>query len=135
MSEPMHTIRVITLRQPYVAFETHPWRPPLNVYETDRGIVLVVDLAGINPAELHVHVSPNLIAVHGIRQLAAPPGLRRVHRMEIGSGRFEFEVPLAAPIDPTEAEGHYSGGLLEIGLPYAKDGPQRTVVIRINGGS
>jgi HSP20 family molecular chaperone IbpA len=134
VSDPKRAIRVVALRQPYVAFETRHWQPPLNVYETGRGVVLLVDLAGVNPADLHVHVTPTLIAVHGVRQLTAPPDLRRVHRMEIGAGRFELEVPLGAPIDPERAEGRYRDGLLEIGLPFADNPPQRMVVIRIEGG-
>lgn len=134
MSDPKRPIRVIALRQPFVAFEARPWRPPLNVYETERGVVLLVDLAGVNPADLHVHVTPNLIAVHGTRQLPTPPGLRRVHRLEIGAGRFEVEVPLAALIDPDRAEGRYRDGLLEIGVPYAERPTESVVVIRIQGG-
>lgn len=54
--------------------------------------------------------------------------------MEIGAGRFELEVPLAMPIDPERAEGHYRNGLLEIILPYASDPPRQVVVIHIEGG-
>jgi HSP20 family protein len=135
VSDPTRAIRVIRLREPYINFEARPWRPLLNVYETDQGVTLVVDLAGVNPADLHVHVNPTLIAVHGTRQLAAPAGLRRIHRMEIGAGRFELEVPLGSPIDPERAEGRYRDGLLEIDLPFADAPPERVVVIRITGGA
>ena len=53
MSNETRTIRVIALQQPFVAFELHPWRPPLNMYETDQALVLVVDLAGVDPSNLH----------------------------------------------------------------------------------
>lgn len=135
MGDPTRTIRVIALRQPYVTFEARPWRPSLNVYETESGVVLVVELAGVNPADLHIHVSPTMIVVHGTRQLVAPPGLRRVHRMEISAGPFEIEVPLAVPVEPERAEGHYTDGLLEISLPYADKPTQRVVVIRLEGGA
>lgn len=135
MSDPTRAIRVIALRQPFVAFEARPWRPPLNVYETEQALVLVVDLAGAKPSELQVYVNPTLIVVRGTRQLAAPPGLRRIQRMEIGAGAFELEVPLATVIDPERAVGRYSDGLLEIGLPYAEDPPTQVVVIRIEGGA
>lgn len=134
MNDPSRTIRVITFRTPFVAFETRSWHPPLNVYETDEGLVIVADLAGVNLTDLQVHVKPTLIVVQGQRQLSPPPGLRRIHRMEIGAGRFELEVPLAMPIDPERAEGHYRNGLLEIILPYASDPPRQVVVIHIEGG-
>lgn len=134
MNDPSRTIRVIAFRTPFMAFETRSWHPPLNVYETDEGLVIVADLAGVNPTDLQVHVKPNLLVVQGQRQLPPPSGLRRIHRMEIGAGRFEVEVPIAIPIDPERSEGHYRNGLLEIILPYASDPPQRVMVIQIEGG-
>jgi len=134
VNDPSRMIRVIAFRTPFVAFESRSWHPPLNVYETDDGLVIVADLAGVSVTDLQVHVKPRLIVVQGQRQLAPPPGLRRIHRMEIGAGRFELEVPLTAPIDPERSEGHYRNGLLEIILPYASDPPQHVVVIHIEGG-
>ncbi|MCU0493805.1 MAG: Hsp20/alpha crystallin family protein, partial [Chloroflexaceae bacterium] len=122
MSNKPQTLRIFTLRQPGVAFELRAWRPPFNVYETETGLVLVVDLVGVEPANLHLHVAPRRIQVHGTRQLAAPPGLRRVQHMEIGAGRFELDVPLATPIDTERSDAHYNQGLLEISLPFAPQG-------------
>ena len=135
MSDPTRAIRVIALRQPFVAFEARAWRPPLNIYETEQALTLVVDLAGANPAELQIYVNPTLIVVRGTRQLAAPPGLRRIQRMEIGAGPFELEVPLATPVDPERASGRYSDGLLEIAVPYASEPTTHLVVIQIEGGA
>ncbi|MCS6883327.1 MAG: Hsp20/alpha crystallin family protein [Oscillochloridaceae bacterium] len=134
MNDPSRTIRVIAFRTPFVTFETRSWHPPMNVYETDEGLVIIADLAGVNPTDLQVYVKPNLLVVQGQRQLTPPPGLRRIHRMEIGAGRFEVEVPIATSIDPERSEGHYRNGLLEIILPYASDPPQRVMVIQIEGG-
>jgi HSP20 family protein len=128
------SIRVIAVRQPYAAFEVRPWRPPLNVYETDGGIMLVADLAGVDPAELHIHIHPGMVAVHGTRRLAAPEGLRRVHRMEIAAGPFELEVPLAATVDPEGAQARYADGLLEVWLPLAPRPADQVVVVRIERG-
>src|SRR4051794_12926807 len=135
MSNPTQAIRVIALRQPFVVFELQPWRPPLNMYETDQALVLVVDLAGVDPSNLHIHVQPSQIAVHGTRHLAMPPSLRRINHMEIGSGPFQLDLQLATLIDPERAEARYADGLLEIGLPYATQPSQQVVVIRVNGGA
>jgi HSP20 family protein len=135
MSNQTQRIRVIALRQPFVAFELQPWRPPLNMYETDQTMILVVDLAGVDPSNLHIHVHPSQIAVHGTRHLAVPPGLRRINHMEIGSGPFQLELQLPAMVDPERAEARYADGLLEIGLPYATQPSQRVVLIRVNGGA
>lgn len=135
MNDPRSPNRIFTLRPQFVAFESRVWRPAHNLYETERGIVVVVDLAGVDPASLHVHLHPRQIAVHGVRQLSVPNGIRRVEQMEIVAGPFHLEVPLARSIDPEGSEARYISGLLEIGLPFAQQAEQRVVVIRIEGGS
>lgn len=134
MSNRKPTFQVFALRQPFVAFESRLWRPAHNLYETERGVTLVVDLAGVDPANLHVHLQPRHVAVHGVRQLAVPEGIRRVEQMEIGAGPFQLEVPLERPIDPEGATARYQSGLLEIELPFAQQPGGRVVVIRIDGG-
>lgn len=135
MTDPKAKNRIFALRQPFIAFESRPWRPAHNLYETDRGTVVLVDLAGVEPAHLHVHIQTQHIAVHGVRQLAVPAGIRRVEQMEIGAGPFRLEVPLPRPIDPDGAEAHYTAGLLEIRVPFAQQPEPRVVVIRIEGGA
>lgn len=134
MSSRKPTVQVYALGQPFVAFESRLWRPAHNLYETDRGATMVVELAGVDPGSLHVHLHPRLIAVHGVRQLAVPQGIRRVEQMEIVAGPFRLEVPLARPVDPEGAEARYSAGLLEIAVPFAQQAAPRVVVIRIEGG-
>lgn len=134
MSNRKPTLQVFALRQPFVTFEPRLWRPAHNLYETDRGVTLVVDLAGVDPGDLHIHLQPRHVAVHGTRQLAAPEGIRRIEQMEIGTGPFQLEVPLGRPIDPERAAGRYAAGLLTIELPFAQQETQRVVVIRVEGG-
>ena len=124
------TIRIVAIRQPFALFESRPWRPPLNIYETDHGIKLVADLAGISLDELSVQVHPTNLQISGMRQVAPPAGLRRIQRIEITSGPFQVEVPLATPIDPDRTQANYANGLLDIWLPFTQQVIQRVVVIR-----
>jgi HSP20 family molecular chaperone IbpA len=124
------TVRIVAIRQPFALFESRPWRPPLNIYETDQGIKLVAELAGISIDDLSVQVHPTNLQISGMRQVAPPDGLRRIQRIEITSGPFHIEVPLATPIDPDRTEANYANGLLAIWLPFAQQVIQRVVVIR-----
>src|SRR5215510_6190509 len=99
MSNPQKTaIRIVAVRQPFALFELRPWRPPLNVYETEQGIQLVAELAGVSPDDLHVQAHPTNVQIYGTRRVVAPPGLRRIQRMELASGPFQVEVPLTTPV-------------------------------------
>jgi HSP20 family protein len=135
MSNPQKTaIRIVAVRQPFALFEHRHWRPPLNIYETEQGIQMIAELAGVALDDLQVHVHPSNVQIQGTRQVAAPAGLRRIQRMEIVSGPFQVEVPLTTPIDPDRAEARYGNGLLDIWLPFANHVAQRVVVIQLGEG-
>jgi len=80
------SIRIVAIRQPFALFESRPWRPPLNIYETDQGIKLVAELAGIDLDDLYVQAHPTNVQIGGMRQVAPPDGLRRIQPVEITSG-------------------------------------------------
>ena len=104
MPERQHAaIRIVAIRQPFVPFEPRPWQPPLN---------------------------PNRVEIHGARKLSPPEGQWRIHRMELASGAFLVEVPLAGAIDTDNARASYGRGLLELWLPFGQQVVQRVVVMR-----
>jgi HSP20 family protein len=135
MSDPQQSsIRIVAIRQPFALFESRPWRPAVNIYESEQGVQLVAELAGVALDDLHVHIHPTYVQIHGTRQLVAPAGLRRIQRIEIASGSFQVELPLVTPTDPDRAEARYRDGLLEIWLPFAQQPVQRVVVIQLGQG-
>jgi HSP20 family protein len=128
------TIRIVAIRQPYAQFEQRAWRPPVNIYETEQGIEIIVELAGVALNDLNVHVHPTSVQIQGARQMEVPTALRRVQRMEIVGGPFQIELPLAVSIDPERAEAQYTNGLLDVRLPFANQATQRVVVIQLGEG-
>src|SRR5262245_36842001 len=88
-------IRIVAFRRPSVLFEPRIWRPAVNIYETEQGVGIVAELAGIvDPQELLIYVQPYQLLIQGQRQVPTPGGLRRIQRLEIVSGAFQVEVPL-----------------------------------------
>jgi HSP20 family protein len=122
-------IRIVTIRRPFAIFHSRPWQPALNVYETEQSMLIVAELAAVDPANLTIDVHPMHVDIRGIRQLNVPAQLRRIQRMEIAAGAFQIEVPLNVPIDPEQAEARYTNGLLEIRLPFAQHLVQQVVAI------
>ena len=127
-------IRIVAIRQPAVVFEPQAWRPPLNVYESEQGIQLVAELAGVNLEDLRLQVQPKKVTIEGFRQILTRPAMLRIHRLEIVDGPFQVEVPLAVPVDPDHTEAQYVNGLLDVWLPFAQQAGQQSVVIRLRDG-
>jgi HSP20 family protein len=101
--------------------QTSPlWTPALDMYETDEALVVVLDLAGVEPDKTEVHAEPHLLTVRGIRRERHSPEhpeeQRSYHALEIPYGRFERSVHLPPGVDTAEARASYRDGLLEITL-------------------
>lgn len=109
------------------------FRPPVDVYRTDDPptVVVVVELAGVDPEDVEVAIADGLLVVRGHRSREARE--RSVYQhMEIDYGGFERRVQLADPVDSEAAEASYDRGLLSVRLPIAERaaGPVRVPIGR-----
>lgn len=70
------------------------WQPPADVLETEREVLILVALPGVDPAAVEAVIEDGVLHVAGQRLL--PPELRHaaIHRLELPQGRFERRIPL-----------------------------------------
>lgn len=109
------------------------FRPPVDYFvSADRQrLVVVVELAGVDPEQLTLAVEGGELVVAGERRREREEG--RVYQlMEIEDGSFERRIPLASGIDVKGATARYERGLLTVAFPLAHR-PTRTgkVLIRV----
>jgi len=93
------------------------WRPPVEVYETARELVVVVELAGLTEEQIEVVVDEAVLTIRGDRQPTHYVDPRTVHAMGIMYGSFAADVFLPFSVDHDAIEATYSAGLLRIKLP------------------
>lgn len=95
----------------------HHFRPAADFYETAQGLVLRLELAGIDPEGLSLSLAGQELIVQGRRQPPAAEGIRRFIHVEVGFGAFERSFFLPIPIDPQGVQARYRDGILEVVLP------------------
>ena len=93
------------------------WLPSLDLYETSEQLIVLVDVAGIQPKEVEVVVESKIVRISGNRCRPPDEKFTRVHRMEIDFGPFSHAVSLPAEVDPDGASSIYRDGFLVINLP------------------
>ena len=82
-------------RQFYQPSRVASWEPPVDVFETERDLWILVALPGVGAADLRIAVSEGVVIVAGERRL--PVQARAViHRLEIPHGSFERRIKLPA---------------------------------------
>jgi HSP20 family protein len=96
------------------------FRPAVDCFETSdpRELVVVVELAGIDPASLELAVEERSLRISGQRARPRVPG-QLYQQAEIEYGPFERRLSLQHDIDPDAASASYDSGLLRITLPIA----------------
>lgn len=109
--------------------ETSGWAPAVDIYETREAVVLVAELAGINPDSVHIIVDGDLVRISGRREPTCPATGARYHRMEITSGEFVRSFRIRAPFSAKKVQARTDNGLLVITLP--KDRNRRTHTIPV----
>jgi HSP20 family protein len=83
-------------------FFTHAaaaWEPPVDVLESEEGLVLQVALPGVRPDSVTVGIEPAGVTISALRSFPCRGDTTHVHRIEIPYGRFERRIglPLADP--------------------------------------
>jgi HSP20 family protein len=96
------------------------WVPNTDVYATDNGLVIKVELAGMRSDNLEITIEGNRLRVSGNR----PDGCRAPKCsflvMEINYGPFETMLELPQGYDLGQAKAAYLNGFLRIDVPVAQ---------------
>jgi HSP20 family protein len=71
------------------------WEPPVDMFETDRELLIVVALPGVAAGQVEIVIADGVLIVAGERSLPIA-GRAAIHRLEIPHGRFERRIPLPA---------------------------------------
>src|SRR4051812_26139577 len=72
------------------------WHPPADVLETEREVLILVALPGVDPSAVEAAIEEGELRVAGLRLLPAELRTAAIHRLELPQGRFERRIPLPA---------------------------------------
>jgi HSP20 family protein len=107
------------------------FHPPMDIYETDEDLVVVMEVAGMKGEDIRVVFEKDLLSISGTRS-EIPDGPKiRLHQMEIDYGRFERSLRIPFPLRVNEFKATYRQGFLVITVPKRKEPISRTVEVTI----
>ncbi len=106
--------------------------PQLDLSETDNAIEAKLDLPEMDPAEIDVKVSGNVLTVSGERKEEDEEKGRTFYRMERRRGSFSRSINLPVEVNEDEAAADYQDGVLTITLP--KSDATKSHKIRVGNG-
>jgi HSP20 family protein len=111
------------------------WIPNTDVYATDTGLVIKVELAGMKSENLEITVEGHRLRISGSR-----PDVCRAHKcnflvMEISYGPFESVLELPPGYDLSLAKAIYVNGFLRIDVPVVHQLQTKSTKVPIAEGN
>jgi HSP20 family protein len=96
------------------------FRPAADLYETPEGLVLRMEIPGVDREDLGVDLVGQQLIIRGQRRPAPPANVNRVLLYEITYGSFERSFHIPNAIDPEGVKARYEHGILEVKLPRSR---------------
>jgi HSP20 family protein len=107
------------------------YTPRTDIYETETGLVVLVELPGVRPEDAEVILEKNVLTIRGHTREHAPEGFSPIYR-EYETGDFERAFTLSDELDGQRIEASAEGGVLRLFLP--KVGPAESKRIEVRAG-
>ena len=108
-------------------FERADWTPAADIYETESGYSIAIDLPGIARDAVEIDVDDNRLIVKGTRLVEEAK-----HRSERPRGKFMRTFTIPGSIDQSGIGADYKDGVLHIRLPKRQEQKAQKITIKVN---
>ena len=102
--------------------------PPVDIYETEEGLVVVADLPGVTDEDLDVRVDNGILTIQANPKhaLEVEPDYREYQLV-----RFFRQFELPEQVDQQKIAGEMKNGVLKLTLPKAEKAKPRQIKIDV----
>jgi HSP20 family protein len=81
------------------------WEPPVDIFEAEGALHVIVALPGVSPERLRVYSDGNALVISGDRPVPSEGRAGTIHRMEIPHGHFERRIEGLPPgLEPARSD-------------------------------
>lgn len=111
-----------------VGVQRFVFTPPIDIYETEEGLVLYADLPGVTVETLELQVQDNRLTLFGrVRPHVPEDGAIRHQEYEVGD--FLRSFILSDEVDHERIQATLSNGVLKVELPKAPRAEPRRIEV------
>ncbi|MCS6957604.1 MAG: Hsp20/alpha crystallin family protein [Aquificaceae bacterium] len=103
--------------------------PAVDVYETDKEVVIKVELPGVKKENVEVSIRDNSLHIRGEKKEEKEEKTETYHRVERVYGKFERVIPLPVDVKVEEAKAEFKDGILEVRIPKAEGAKEKKIEI------
>jgi HSP20 family protein len=109
-----------------------PMGMPMDVWQTDDGFHVCLDLPGVDPDSVDITTERNTLTIKAERRAEYEDG-QNVLIAERPQGIFTRQLQLGDTVDTENIQASYSEGVLHLTLPMTQAAQPRRVQVRTEG--
>jgi HSP20 family protein len=98
-------------------FEEAEGELAVDVYQTPSAFIIESTIAGVNPEDIDISLTPESITIKGKREKEEKIKTDNYIHQECYWGRFSRTIILPQEIDPDKAQANIKNGVLKVTLP------------------
>jgi HSP20 family protein len=104
--------------------------PATDIYETESGVTLQVDLPGHDPKAIEVKVEKGVLTLRSERK-ADPSVKESARRLERGFGVYTRSFKLPDTVDAHNVQARYESGVLTLTMPRKEEAKPRVIEVKV----
>ena len=108
------------------------FRPRVDIYETEQGLMLLADVPGAKPDGLDITLERRVLSIRADVEDHAPEGYSPVYQ-EYEVGDFECQFTLSGDFDAEHIEAKLVDGVLRLTIPRAPQAQARKIEVKAAG--
>lgn len=110
----------------------YAWRPLADIFETDSGVTIVLDLPGVDKNDVSVEVKENLLIIKGDRPAEKDVDNNNYYRRERSCGSFHRSFAMRGTIAPDKIKAKFKNGVLKVELAKPEEDKPKQVSVNID---
>ena len=107
------------------------WRPAVDIYEAENGIVVAVELPGVSKESVSVEVKDDVLTLTGERLANPAISEDSYYRRERLFGPFKRSFTLNQNIKPDQIKATFKDGVLQIEIPRPVQEQPKQVTVNV----
>jgi len=112
--------------------DTCAWRPAVDIFETDTGLIINAELPGVKKENVSVELKDNILTIKGERWADRKIDEQMYYRKERCFGPFQRSFTLREAVRPDQIKAKFKDGILEIEIPRVEREEPRQISVDID---
>lgn len=105
--------------------------PAMDVYQTDKAVMVETPLAGVRPEDVEVTVEKGVLTLKGESKKEHEVDEKNYYRKEVRSGSFFRQLALPTPVVEDKVTAEFADGVLKITCPKAQPTVAKKIAVKV----